>query len=123
MTENLFASLKNIVATIIAILHTRLALLSSDIEVARERLVSVLMFVFASFLFIFMGIASTIIFIIVLFWDTHKLLALGGLSFILLAIGLLLWRHAIRTLHQIPRCFDASLNELIKDHDQLSSHK
>jgi uncharacterized membrane protein YqjE len=81
------------------------------------------MFIFASLLFLFLGLVSTITFIIVLFWDTHKLLALGGLSFILLAVGFLLWYYAVRTLRQMPRCFDGTLNELIKDHDQLSSRK
>lgn len=122
-TESLFAALKNIVATFVAVIYTRLDLISTEIKIGRERLISISILIFTSFLFLFLSALLVVIFMIALFWDTHRLLALSTLavSFFMIGGGLCwLALHKIRTM---PKIFDATLNELLKDHDELSSRK
>ncbi|NOS96748.1 MAG: phage holin family protein, partial [Methylotenera sp.] len=54
--EGLFQSLKNLTATVVAIVHTRLELISTDLEEGRERLISLLVMAFVSLFCLCFGI-------------------------------------------------------------------
>ncbi|MGZ8262288.1 MAG: phage holin family protein [Methylotenera sp.] len=120
-SEGLFASLKNLATTLVAIVHTRLDLLSTDLEEGRQRLVSLMVLTFVSLFCIFIGVVLLAILIAVVFWDSHRLLALSALSGTFLIAGAILGGLAIRTLKTMPRMFEASLAELSKDHQQLTN--
>lgn len=67
------------------------------------------------------GIVLLSILIVVALWESHRLLALGGMAgFFLAAGGGVVWfaLHKIRTK---PRLFEASLAELSKDRQHLSA--
>lgn len=118
--EGLFASLKNMATTFVAIAHTRLELLSTDLEEGRERLISLLTMAFISLFCLSVGVLLLALFVVVAFWDTHRLLVLGLLTGLFLATGTVLCVLAIRSLKTMPRVFKASLDELSKDHLQLT---
>lgn len=119
--EGLFTSLKNLTVSIIAIVHTRLELLSTDLEEGRERFISLLATIFVALFCLCFGAVLLTILIVVVFWDTYRLLALGSLTGIFLIAGVILSAIAIRALKSMPRMFEASLAELIKDHQELDS--
>lgn len=119
--EGLFTSLKNLTVSLIAIIHTRLELLSTDLEEGRERFISLLATIFVALFCLCFGAVLLTILIVVVFWDTYRLLALGSLTGIFLIAGLILSAIAIRALKSMPRMFEASLAELIKDHQELDS--
>jgi uncharacterized membrane protein YqjE len=121
--EGLFASIKNMAATMVAIVHTRLDILSTDLEEGRERLMSLLVMAFLSLFCLCVGVVLLTIFIVVAFWDTHRLLVLGLLTVVFLLSGTILCMLAIRALKAMPRLFKASLAELSKDQQQLDTHK
>jgi uncharacterized membrane protein YqjE len=117
----LFESLKTFSATLIAITHTRLELLSTDLEEEREHLLSVLVLGLLALFCIGVGLVLATIFVVVAFWDSYRLAALGTLAalFVLAgaaAVGFV--KHKLRTK---PRIFAASLLELSKDRQALSS--
>lgn len=85
--EGLLNSLKNLTVTLIAIIHTRLELLSTDLEEGRERLISLLAIIFVSLFCLCFGAVLLTLLIVVIFWDTHRLLALGTLTGSLLLPG------------------------------------
>jgi uncharacterized membrane protein YqjE len=59
------------------------------------------------------------IFVVVIFWDTHRLLALGSVTGVFLLVGVVcLWR-VIKTLKTMPATFEASLAELAQDCQSL----
>lgn len=118
-TSGLFESLKRLTGTLVAIAHTRLELLSNDIEEARARVSRMLVYgCLALFCF---GMAAVLLtaFIVACFWDTHRLLAAGGMFAFYILAGLLAL-NALRRLAK-PRIFSGSLAELAKDRDGLAS--
>jgi uncharacterized membrane protein YqjE len=120
-SEGLFVSLKNLTATLIAIVYTRLDLISTDLEEGRERMLSLLVVTFVSLFCLCIGVVLLAMMIVVAFWDTHRLLALGSLTGVFLIAGTILSRIAIRELRAMPRMFAASLTELSKDQQELES--
>ena len=121
--ESLLNSLKNLTVTLIAIVHTRLELLSTDLEEGRERFISLLAMAFVSLFSLCFGAVLLTILIVVVFWDTHRLLVLGSLTGLFLIAGAVLGAIVIGKLKSMPRMFEASLAELIKDHQEIDTHR
>ena len=119
--RGLIESLAALAATLVAIAHTRLELLSTDLEEHREQLFSLLVLTLAALFFIGIGVVLATIVLVAAFWDTHRLLVLGSLAGFYLAAGLAAWAFARHKARTKPRLFAASLAELLKDRQQLSS--
>ena len=119
-SKGLFASLQGFAASLVAIAHTRLDLLSTDMEEERERLASLLLMALVALFCLGVGVVLMVILIAVAFWDSDRLLALGGLTGIFLAGGVAAWGFALHKLRTKPRLFAASLAELSKDRQQLT---
>ena len=118
--KGLFDSLKGIAAGLVDIAHTRLELLSVDLEEERERLVSALLLLLVALFCLGVGVLLLAILVAAAFWDEHRLLALAGLAGVFLAGGAAAFGVARRKLKTKPRLFAASLAELAKDRQQLS---
>jgi uncharacterized membrane protein YqjE len=117
--KGLFESLKGLAASLAAIAHTRLDLLSSDLEEDREQLVSMLVMTLVALFCLGVGMVLLAILVVVAFWDSYRLLVLGGLTGIFLAGGAATWWFALCKLRTKPRLFAASMAELSKDRQQL----
>ncbi len=117
--EGLLSSLKNLTSTLVALVYTRLDLLSTDLEEGRERLISLLVSVFLSLFCLCFGVVLLAILIVVAFWDTYRLFALSALTGIFLLTGIVLCVKAIHALKSMPRMFEASMAELIKDQQHI----
>ncbi len=118
--DGLLGSLKRLTNTCIGIVHTRLELLSTDLEEGRERLISLLAMTFVALFCLCFGMVLLAILIVVLFWDTHRLLVLSLLTGLFIVTGGMIGALAIRALKSMPRMFEASLAELVKDHQETS---
>ncbi len=121
--EGLLSSLKTLTVTLIAIIHTRLELLSTDFEEGRERFISLLAIAFISLFSLCFGAVLLTILVVVVFWDTHRLLVLGSLTGLFLIVGAVLGGIVVRRLKSMPRMFEASLAELIKDHQEIDTNR
>lgn len=117
----LFDSLKVLTATLIAIAHTRLELLCTELEEERLRLSSLLMWTFAALFCAGLGIVLATLFVVVLLWDTHRLLALGITAILFILGAALAWLVVRGKVRANPRLLAASLTELSKDHKELNS--
>jgi uncharacterized membrane protein YqjE len=122
-TAGLIDSLKTLTSTVVAMAYNRLHLLSADIEVARERIFSLLITVIVSLFFLCFGVLLLSIFVVVIFWDTHRLLALGTVTGLFLIIGGLLLFKVLNSVKRMPATFEASLSELAKDFAYLNNPK
>ncbi len=120
-TEGLLASLKTLTATLVGVVQTRLELLSTDVAEERARLTAILVTVMVALFCLGVGTVLLTVLIVVVFWDTHRLAAIGGLTALFLIGGAGLWALAMHKLRTKPRLFDASISELAKDRDHLSS--
>lgn len=117
----LFDSLKTLSISLVGIVHTRLELLSTDIAEEREHLITLLVLVLLALFCLGVGVVLLAMLIVVAFWESHRLLALGGVTglFLIASAGMAwLALHKTRTR---PRLFAASLAELSKDRQHLSA--
>lgn len=112
-------SLKRVAASWLAILKTRSELLTIELEEESTRLFSYLLFSLVALFFFSLAILLVVLLIIVIYWDTHRLSVIAGLSgffaITAIAIGLSV-RNCYRNK---PRLLDVSLSELAKDIDVL----
>jgi uncharacterized membrane protein YqjE len=120
-SKGLLESLTILAGTLVAIAHTRLDLLSTDLEEERAHLFSLLVLTLATLFCLGIGVVLATILLVVAFWDTHRLLALGALAGFYLVIGMGVWAFALHKARTKPRLFAASLSELFKDRQQLTS--
>lgn len=118
--RGLFDSLKGFAASLVAIVHTRLDLLSTDVEEARDRLISALVMLVVALFCLGVGVLLLALLIVVAFWDTHRLLALAGVTIAFLAGGMAAFGGARHILSSGPKLFAASLAELAKDRQHLT---
>ncbi len=120
-STGLLASLRTLAGTVIAALQTRLELLVTEAEDERIRLTRLwLLAMIALFLFALSVLTATL-FVIVLFWDTHRLAAIGVLFLVFLLGGCAVAWQARKESRAKPRLFSATLNELAKDRERLSA--
>jgi uncharacterized membrane protein YqjE len=119
--KGLLASLTALAATLVAIAHTRLDLLSSDLEEEREHLLSLLVLSLSALFFLGIGVLLATLLLVVAFWDTYRLPVLAVLAGMFLAAGITAWRIALHKARTKPKLFAASMSELLKDRQQLVS--
>ncbi len=116
----LLQSLRNLLATLVALLQTRLELLATELEEERLRIGQVLLWGCVALVFLVLGAVMLTLFLVVLFWDTHRVLVSGLLALTYLAIGVAAAGMARSRAQARSRLFSASLAELGKDREHLT---
>lgn len=119
--QGLLASLTALAATLVAIAHTRLDMLATDLEEDRLHLLSLLVMALLALFCLGVGMLLATLLLVVAFWDTHRLLMLGSLAGFFLVAGMAACSFAVYKVRTKPKVFAASLLELIKDRQQLTS--
>jgi uncharacterized membrane protein YqjE len=115
----LFESIKALTSTLVAVVHTRLELLSTDLEEDRERLMSLVMLSLIALFSLLIAAVLVTITLVVAFWDSYRVLALASASGVFIIVGVSTWLAAVRQAKKKPKMFVSSLLELIKDRKQL----
>lgn len=108
-------AMKRMAADTLAILKTRAELLSLELEEEAIRFISYLVFALIALVCLSIALLLMVFFVVVLFWDTHRLAAISSLFvFFALAAAIIgLWiRNAIR---QRGGFLSGTINELSKD--------
>lgn len=117
----LLSSLGTMATTLVAIVHTRLELLATDLEEDTEHLLSLLIMTMVALFALGVGVILATLLIVAAFWETHRLLALGSLAILFLAVGITAAVMAVHKTKTKPRIFTSSLLELFKDRERLSN--
>lgn len=117
--RGLFSSLRNLLATGVATVRTRLELLSTELEEERARVLGLLAWGGAALILLAAGTVFLAVFLTVLLWDSHRLLALGVFSAVFLGAGAVALASALRLANGGSRLFAASLAELSQDQAAL----
>ena len=118
--ENLLSSIKNLVSTGASIAQTRLELISVDVQIARSKLIGLLVMIVSALFFLFFGLVMLALFIVIYSWESDRMMALGLLTGAFLAVGLILAFVIMQSLRTMPKLFEASIAELAKDREALS---
>jgi uncharacterized membrane protein YqjE len=119
-STGLMESLERLAGTLLAIFQTRLELLSNEMEEERVRIEQMLLY--GSVVLFFFGLAIMLLtaFIVVLFWDSHRMLVLGVFTALYFVAGLLVLNELRRVAREKSKLFSASLAELADDRDRLA---
>jgi len=119
--HGLFQSVNNFLATFVAIVHTRLELLTTELQEEVRQVGGILLWAFIAAFASMMGLFLVALTVIFVFWDTYRLaasLAMVGLFVAVAVISGLILRHKLSTK---PPLLDDTLAELAKDRDQLKA--
>ena len=121
-SAGLMESVKRLATTLTFIVSTRLELFANEIQEERLRLTQMLVFALIALFCFGMGILFLTIFVVVLFWDDHRLAALGAVCALFTTLGTLM-ALLLRSKEQAKsKLFSASLAELAKDREHLGVH-
>jgi uncharacterized membrane protein YqjE len=111
----LFASLRRMLATLLALVHTRLELVGIEIEEQIEHAAGVLLWSIAAIFFASLTVLLLAFTIVIAFWDEHRLLAAGLVTLSFAAIALASVFVVRHRLHTRPRFLAATVGELKRD--------
>ena len=91
------------------------------LEIARERdrAVRLVLIAVASLFFFMLAAFTGTVFVIILFWDSHRSAAAGALFLIYLAIGIFLRNMARKEAAKASQPFESTREQLRKDRDAL----
>ena len=121
-SSSVFHSAKQLMASVVAHLHSRLRLFSTELAEEKLRLTALLYSVFATLFFFFISLLLGVFFVIAAYWDTpYRLPVIGAIALVFLMGGGISWRRVRTQLSARPRLFEASLAELYQDRQQLES--
>ena len=117
----LFHSLNSLLATFVALVHTRLELLTTELQEEVRQVGAILLWAFIAAFAAMMGLFLGALAVIFVFWDTHRIaasLAMIGLFVAVAMVAGLMLRHK---LSNKPAMLDDTLAELAKDRDHLKA--
>jgi uncharacterized membrane protein YqjE len=117
--EGLLESIRNLAKTFVALVQTRIEIFASEIDEERARLAKIAVLAVIAAFCIGLAVVLLVLFVVVVFWDSNRLLAIGVIAGVLGAGGLaalLALRSAVR---QRPKFLSATLAELRKDEKEL----
>jgi uncharacterized membrane protein YqjE len=114
-TSGLLDSLRNLARTVLATVQTRVELLASDIDEQRVRLARIVVLAAVAALCLGLAVILLVFFLVVLFWETDRLLAIGVLCGVFATGGI----AARSAFAQRPKFLSATLAELRKDETRL----
>jgi uncharacterized membrane protein YqjE len=117
----LLASLCHLGSTLAALLHTRFELFTKEFERERIRVMRLMLIGFVGLFFFSLGMLTLTLFVIVIFWDTNRLEAIGGVTLLYLGIAVGLGLYAKGEAGRAARPFASTLAEFRKDGERLRS--
>jgi len=112
-------SLRRLAGTLLAAVQTRLELVATDIEEERAWIARMAVLVGLAAFFLALAVNLVVLFLVVLFWDKNRLLAIGALAGVFAALALALALAARSAALRRPRLFSATLAELRKDREDV----
>lgn len=115
----LLYSIRHLASSLLAAAQTRLEILFTEIEEERVRLEQMLLVALGAVFCLAMGIVLCVTFVVVYFWDTHRLAAVGFLAAAFLCAGALLGWTLRSQAKSRPKLFAATRGELAKDQATL----
>lgn len=116
----LLDSLTGLTKNIVALAETRLKLLALDMQETGLNFISLL--VMSGIILTCFGLALILatLLVVVIFWDSHRLLALGGAAGFFALAGLVMWFTVLAKFRNMPKIFAATREEFVKDREWLN---
>jgi len=118
-SSGILDSIRSFLASWVAVIKTRVEIISVEIEEQREWMEQLLLLAVAAAFCLSMGLILLTLFVVVLFWESHPLVVLGAFTIVYLGGGIALWLTLRQKIRSKPRIFSATSAELGKDYTAL----
>ncbi len=115
----LLQSIKHLGQSLLGAAQTRLEILATEIEEERVRLEQLLLVTLAAAFCLGMALVLGVAFVVIYFWDTHRLITVGMLAVAFLAVAAALGWILRAKAKARPKPFAVTRGELAKDRDML----
>ena len=118
-TGGLFDSLRSLIATLVAMAHTRIELFGTEVEEEIQRILAlaagaVIVLVLASLALLFSGLV-----VVAAFWDTHRMAAVVSVAVGFSTLAVVSYFVVRKQTQRRSRLLSATLSELEHDLEQL----
>ena len=117
------ASLRSLGATLLELVGTRAELAVVELRQEGERRKEELVLGVVAGLFLALGLLLAALFVVVFFWDTHRLAAIGGVTVLYLGIAAIAFIRLREKVRTSPPAFEATLREFAADRDLLRGRR
>ncbi|HEY7638307.1 MAG TPA: phage holin family protein [Steroidobacteraceae bacterium] len=117
----LFQSASNFAGTLIAIAHTRLQLLTTELQEEVRQVGAILLWAFIAAFAAMMGLFLGALAVIFVFWDSHRIAASIAMIALFIGIAVVAALVLAKKLREKPPLLDDTLAELAKDRDNLKA--
>jgi uncharacterized membrane protein YqjE len=114
------AAISRIGATLVAMVHTRLELAAVEVHEEARRLFGYLAWALFAVFLAAGAVMLTALFVIVLFWDSYRLLAVGGMAGLFALACVVIALKVRSSFATRPPLFEATLGELRNDLEALT---
>lgn len=111
----LLHSIKHLAHTLLGAAGTRLEIFATELEEERLRLEQLLLLALGAAICLGMALVLCVAFVLVYFWDTHRLLAVGLLALAFIAMASALGWSLRARMKSRPKPFEITRGELAKD--------
>ncbi len=118
----LLHSLRNLLAHLLAVARTRGELLQVELAEEKQRVAGIAVLAGAAAVFLALAVVVLTFFLILLFWDSNRLMATGLIALAYGLIGTVFALLARNRAREKSKLFAASLAELDKDRERLSAN-
>ena len=113
-------SIRLFLSSWVAVIKTRVEILSTEIEEQREWLLVLILFSIGAFFFLGLGVLLLTLFVVVLVWDTPAgPWVLGAFALLYMIAGIVFTIMLRQKLRSRPRIFSTTAAELDKDFSAL----
>jgi uncharacterized membrane protein YqjE len=119
-TGGLFNSLLTMASTLLAIVETRMELVSTELEEERIRLTSIMVWMLVTLFCAGLGVVFLSVLLVLALWDKNPLLAIGIPAAAFSLAALFGWQVVIGKIRSKPRLLASTLTELSRDRDRLT---
>jgi len=122
--SSLMGSIKQLTITLVSIVAARLELLANELQEERLHLTHMFLLGLSVLFCAGMFVLLLVLFLVVLFWDDHRLALLGVLCTLFFALTVIMALLLRSKAENRSKLFSASLAELTRDREQLgASHE
>jgi uncharacterized membrane protein YqjE len=113
--------MSKLVATVVAIAHTRLELLTTELQEEINRAARLMVWAFVALFAFGIGLFLSALAVIFAFWDTHRVLASVVVAAVFFGFALLAGLVLAAKLRSKPAMLNGTLAELAKDRENLAN--
>jgi uncharacterized membrane protein YqjE len=118
-SPGLFHSARTLLANLTGLAHTRLELLSVELQEELARLGLILLVALVCLFFVILGLAFATVALLIAVGEDHRLAASALFSVVFFVVGAVSAAWMRRLARTKPKVFDVSLSELRKDRELL----